>query len=119
PYTTMTALPRQTYYDWDGTTANGFIPEQIPNPNLTWERTREWNLGIDFALFRNRVSGEVNLYDRLSLDLLMERKLAMPTGWASMMDNVGSLSNKGVELQLTTVNIESGDFSWETTFTYA
>lgn len=119
PYLTMTRLDRQTYYDWDGTTANGFIPSSIPNPNLTWERTREWNLGADFSFFRNRVSGEVNVYDRLSLDLLMSRKLPMPTGWAEMMDNVGSVSNKGVEVQLSTVNVEAGDFSWETTFTYA
>lgn len=119
PYLTLTQLDRQTYYDWDGSTANGFIPSSIPNPDLTWERTREWNLGADFSLFRNRVSGEVNVYDRLSLDLLMERKLAVPTGWATMWDNVGSVSNQGVEIQLRTINIETGDFSWETNFTYA
>ncbi|MDT0677584.1 SusC/RagA family TonB-linked outer membrane protein [Autumnicola musiva] len=119
PYTTQFAVSNQTYYDWNGTMANGFRPSAIANKSLTWERTREWNLGVDFGFFNNRISGEINLYDRLSLDLLMSRKLAVPTGWASMMDNVGSVSNKGIELQLRTINIQSRDFSWETNFTFS
>ncbi|WP_200974927.1 TonB-dependent receptor [Echinicola sp. 20G] len=118
-YSTQSSLNRQTYYDWDGTTADGFVPNAIANSNLTWERTREWNFGADFGFLKNRISGEVNVYDRLSLNLLMERKLAMPTGWASMIDNVGSVSNRGVELQLKTVNIERGDFTWETNFIFS
>ncbi|WP_258103926.1 TonB-dependent receptor [Marinoscillum sp. MHG1-6] len=117
-YSTQSSLNRQAYYDWDGSTADGFVPSAISNKDLTWERTREWNLGTDFSLFRSRVSGEVNVYDRLSLDLLMERKLAMPTGWGTMIDNVGSVSNKGVEVQLRTVNIDRDDFSWETNFIF-
>ncbi|MCW0481315.1 TonB-dependent receptor [Gaoshiqia sediminis] len=119
PYTTQSALNRQTYYDWDETTANGFIPNALANSELTWERTREWNLGADFGLFDSRISGEINVYDRLSLDLLMERKLAMPTGWATMMDNVGSVSNKGIELQVRTINVKRKDFTWETNFIFS
>ena len=119
PYSTQSSLNRQTYYDWDGGSANGFVPSKLANKNLTWERTREWNFGADFGFFNSRISGEVNVYDRLSLDLLMERKLAMPSGWATMIDNVGSVSNKGVELQLKTVNIERGDFLWETNFIFS
>lgn len=119
PYTTQFSVSNQTYYDWNGTLANGFRPSAIANKSLTWERTREWNLGVDFGFLNNRISGEVNLYDRLSLNLLMSRKLAVPTGWGSMMDNVGSVSNKGVEVQLNTVNIETPDFSWQTNFTFS
>ncbi|MEP4667735.1 MAG: SusC/RagA family TonB-linked outer membrane protein, partial [Cyclobacteriaceae bacterium] len=119
PYSTQSSLNRQRFYDWDGSTANGFVPSELSNSDLTWERTREWNFGTDFGFFGNRISGELNVYDRLSLDLLMERKLAMPSGWATMIDNVGSVSNKGVELQLKTVNIERGDFTWETNFIYS
>jgi len=119
PYSTQSALNSQKYYDWDGETADGFIPSALANSELTWERTREWNLGTDFVLFDNRVSGEINVYDRLSLDLLMERKLAMPTGWASMIDNVGSVSNKGIEVQLRTINVKTTDFSWETNFIFS
>ncbi|AGA77560.1 SusC/RagA family TonB-linked outer membrane protein [Echinicola vietnamensis] len=118
-YSTQSSLNRQKYYDWDGTTADGFVPSAIANSNLTWERTREWNFGADFGFLKNRISGEVNVYDRMSLNLLMERKLAMPTGWEVMMDNVGSVSNKGVELQVKTVNVETGDFTWETNFIFS
>ena len=119
PYTTQSALNTQRYYDWDGTSADGFIPGALSNSKLTWERTREWNLGADFGLFGNRVSGELNVYDRLSLDLIMPRKLAMPTGWAVMMDNVGSVSNKGLEITLRTINVKTEDFSWETNFVFS
>lgn len=119
PYTTQFTVNTQTYYDWNGQLANGFKPSEIANKDLTWERTREWNLGLDFGLFNDRITGEANAYDRLSLNLLMQRKLAVPTGWASMMDNVGSVSNKGIELQLRTINIQSSNFRWETNFTFA
>lgn len=119
PYVTQFAVNNQTYYDWDGELATGFRPSAIANKDLTWERTREWNLGLDFGFLENRISGELNVYDRLSLNLLMERKLAVPTGWATMMDNVGSVSNKGIEVQLRTINISTSNFSWETNFTFS
>ncbi len=119
PYTTQFAVNQQTYYDWNGAVANGFRPSAIANKDLTWERTREWNLGLDFGFFSNRISGSFNVYDRLSLNLLMSRKLAVPTGWATMEDNVGSVSNRGIELQLRTVNIKTPDFTWETSFTFS
>jgi len=119
PYSTQSALNSQTYYDWDGTSANGFLPGALSNSKLTWERTREWNIGTDFGFFGNRITGEINVYDRLSKDLLMNRKLATPTGWASMIDNVGSVSNKGLEIQLKTVNIEKENFKWETSFIFS
>ncbi|MBN1133134.1 MAG: TonB-dependent receptor [Bacteroidales bacterium] len=119
PYSTQSALSRQVYYDWDGATADGFIPSALANRELTWERTREWNFGIDFGLYGRRISGAIDLYDRLSLDLLMERKLAMPTGWASMIDNVGSVNNRGIEFLLRTINVRTTDFTWETSFIFS
>ncbi|MDN3669326.1 SusC/RagA family TonB-linked outer membrane protein [Echinicola jeungdonensis] len=119
PYSTQFGVNDQTYYDFNGNLANGFKPSSIANKDLTWERTREWNLGVDFGFYNNRITGELNVYDKKSLNLLMERKLAVPTGWASMMDNVGSVSNKGIEIQLNTVNIETGDFTWETSFNFS
>ena len=76
-------------------------------------------LRLSVLTFDSRISGEINVYDRLSLDLLMERKLAMPTGWATMMDNVGSVSNKGIEIQIRTINIKRKDFTWETNFIFS
>ena len=118
-YATQSSLNRQKYYDWDGTIANGFVPSELANTDLTWERTREWNFGTDFGFFGNRVTGEINLYDRLSKGTILSRKLAVPTGWTSMFDNVASISNKGLEVQLKTVNIDKGDFKWETSFIFS
>lgn len=118
PYASQAPLENQTYYDWDGSTADGFIPSRLSNKDLTWEKTREWNLGIDFGFFQNRITGELNVYDRLSRDIIMSRKLPMPTGWDRMLDNIGTVSNKGIELSLTTVNVATQDFEWRTNFMF-
>src|SRR5699024_5735352 len=77
PYVTQFTVNDQTYYDWNGELATGFRPSAIANRDLTWERTREWNLGLNFGFFENRITGEVNIYDKLSQSLLLERKLAV------------------------------------------
>ncbi len=119
PYGTVSYADRQTYYDFAGTTINGFIPSQIANKTLTWETTTEVNFGLDFGFFRNRVAGSVDVYNRLSEDLLMKQRLPLETGWEDMDANVGSVRNKGVEFSLNTVNIDNGDFSWRTSFTFS
>ena len=89
------------------------------NRSLTWEKTREWNAGIDFGFFNNRINGSIDFYDKLSNDLLMERTLTIESGVASMTDNIGSVNNRGVEVSLNTVNIQTEDWSWTTGFTFA
>ncbi|GAB3537636.1 TonB-dependent receptor [Pontibacter brevis] len=119
PYGTQMNLSSPTFYDFGGTLALGYTPNRLPNPNLTWERTREYNLGMDYALLQGRVSGSVDVYDKLSRGVIMDRDVAIENGWVSIKDNVGSVRNKGVELSLTTVNVASGGFSWTTTFNLA
>ncbi len=120
PYSTQ-ALVRTnpSFYSLGGANALGFPPAGIVNSGLTWERTREVNLGFDYDLFQGRVSGTVDLYDKLSRSLLLERDLPIETGWGSVTDNVGTVSNKGIELSLRTVNIQTNDFRWTTTFNFA
>ncbi|MEQ9439254.1 MAG: TonB-dependent receptor [Cyclobacteriaceae bacterium] len=119
PYSTQVLANRQTYYDFGGTIAKGFAPSGIVNPRLGWERTREVNFGIDYDLFMGRISGTIDLYDKLSSNLLLERDLPRETGWGPITDNIGSVSNKGIELSLRTVNVQTNDFTWSTTFTFA
>ncbi len=119
PYTTLALSSRQTYYDFGGTLAKGFAPNGIVNQQLTWEKTREFDFGVDFGLWNGRVSGTFDLYNKRSTALLMTRKLPIETGWGSMIDNVGSVSNKGIEVSLHTVNIQSNKFQWSTTFTFS
>jgi hypothetical protein len=99
--------------------ANGFGPGGIANTRLSWEKTREFNIGVDFGFFGGRISGSVDVYDRLSKELLLGRRLPMETGWTSVTANIGSVSNKGYEVALTTVNIKTKNLSWETSFTFS
>ncbi|MHC1702950.1 MAG: SusC/RagA family TonB-linked outer membrane protein [Tenuifilaceae bacterium] len=107
------------YYNYGATVFSGFAPGNPVNPALTWEKTKESNLGLDFGFFKGRISGTVELYDRLSDGLLMKRKLAVESGVTEMDDNIGSVRNRGIELSLNTVNIQTRNFRWSTNFTFA
>lgn len=110
---------KMLYYNYGATAVSGFAPGNPVNPALTWEKTQESNLGLDFGFFKERISGTVEVYDRLSDGLLMKRKLAVESGVAEMTDNVGSVRNRGIELSLNTVNIQTKDFRWSTNFNFA
>ena len=118
PYSTQASIS-QTLYDWDGNSAIGFAPGAIANRSLGWEKSKEANLGIDFGFFGNRISGSVDIYNRKTEDLILSRALPQHTGFGSITANVGSTSNKGVEVALSTVNIHTGNFSWKTNLTFS
>jgi TonB-linked SusC/RagA family outer membrane protein len=119
PYSSLSVLRNSTFYDYNSTTlSNGFIPSSLGNPELTWERTRETNFGLDFGFFNNRISGSVDVYDRLSDDLLFQQALPLEMGIPIITSNVGSVSNKGLEVALSTKNIQTKNVTWETSFTF-
>ena len=118
PYNTKSYANKIVYYDFNGAAANGFIPSNIANNLLTWEKTREMNVGLDFGFYKNRITGSIDVYDKLSKELLMEQRLPLESGWASMQANVGSVSNKGIEMVLKTINVDTKNFTWETTLTF-
>ncbi len=118
PYSSLSVLKVPTYYDFNGTPANGFTSSSLGNTNLTWEKTREVNLGLDFGFAKNRISGSVDVYDRLSKDLLFQQALPLEIGVPTITSNVGSISNKGIEVALVTKNIQTKNVSWETSFTF-
>lgn len=107
------------WYDFDGSVVSGFAPGRPVNQQITWEKTRELNFGIDFALFKHRISGTLDLYDKLSDGLLMSRALTIESGVPSMTDNIGSVSNKGVEVSLNTINFSRANFEWSTRFIFS
>lgn len=117
PYSTQASLG-QSFYDFGGTFAPGYAPNQLPNKNLTWETTREVNLGLDYGFFNNRVYGSVDLYNRVIDNILMSRLLPPQTGFASITDNIGKLRNKGIEVGLSTINVQKGKFMWKTDFVF-
>ncbi|QHW01181.1 SusC/RagA family TonB-linked outer membrane protein [Spirosoma endbachense] len=108
----------QTYYDFGGTLALGYAPNQLANKDLTWELTKEINLGLDFGLLNNRITGTVDVYNRLIDNILLNRQLPAPSGFSSITDNIGKLRNTGVEIGLSTVNIHAGKFMWKSDFVF-
>ncbi|MGE4586087.1 MAG: TonB-dependent receptor [Mangrovibacterium sp.] len=118
-YQTQTFASNQMYYDFGGTSANGFAPSGIANTLLTWEKTREWNGGLDFGFFSNRLSGSIDIYNKKSKKLLMDRELPIETGWGEVVANVGSVRNKGIELMLHAIILNSKKLTWETSLTFA
>ena len=96
----------------------GLATSQLANPDLKWERTSSTDVGLDFAFLQNRIYVSTDLYYRHTTDLLLPQSLTYDTGFSSYSANVGSLENKGLEIALTTVNMQSdGDgFNWSTNF---
>ncbi len=95
----------------------GLYPGSTGNPDLKWETTFQWNIGIDLGLFNNRVNLVIDYYDKLTDDMLFNLPLPESTAPGSAFVNFGQVSNKGIELGLNTVNIENDNFLWETNFT--
>lgn len=90
-----------------------------PNPTLRWEKTTTVNLGIDFAVLHNRLSGSIDLYNKSTKDLLANRNADPTLGWAQVMLNYGKMYNRGVELSLNSRNIETPDFRWTTALNFS
>jgi len=97
----------------------GVFPTRLENPDLKWETTTEKNLGVDFEILNRRVYGSVEVYDRVVSDLLQEKFINSYNEINKVWANIGSTQSKGVEVTLTTVNIDQPDFKWNTTFTYS
>ncbi|MFC3197119.1 TonB-dependent receptor [Parapedobacter deserti] len=105
-------------YLFGGTAQRGVTIGQIGNPRLTWETTKEWNFGLDLALF-NKVSITAEYYRRQIVDLLFHRQLISYFPVSSLADNIGTTQSKGFELTINSQNLESETFSWTTTGTFS
>ncbi|MGH7460624.1 MAG: TonB-dependent receptor domain-containing protein [Longimicrobiales bacterium] len=91
----------------------GLVPlAQVGNPDLKPERQREWEAGFDVSFLDKRIGASFSYYDKYTKDLLLERPFVPSAGYGTILDNVGEMSNKGVELELSTVNFNSERFGW-------
>jgi TonB-linked SusC/RagA family outer membrane protein len=99
-----------------GGTGTVIATDSPGNPDLQWEKTSEFNFGLAFGLFNNRITLDADAYYKKTKALLLNAPLPESSGFSSVYKNIGSLENKGIELTLNTVNIQSHDFSWNTTF---
>lgn len=118
-YRTLDRLNSNVKYIWgdagQAVTAAYLAGDGIGNPNLRWETTYSANLGVDFQLFKNRLSGSIDAYLNNTKDLLMTRTVPIMNGYRTIMDNIGQTQNKGLEITLNSVNVKGRDFSWNST----
>ncbi|WP_083580598.1 TonB-dependent receptor [Bacteroides ilei] len=117
-YATLGGLSKSVYA-FGNTPVYGYYPSAIENRDLTWEKTATWNLGLDFAILNNRVSGTLDLYTSQTSDLLLPSLLPNSTGFTSVMQNVGKVDNKGIEATLNTIWFQSQKFTWTTDWTFS
>lgn len=89
--------------------------DNMPNPDLKWEKTAQWDLGFELGLFNNRLNFDISYYHKYTSDLLLERPVPESTGYSSIMDNIGSVSNRGLDILVTAHPIETHDFQWTST----
>ncbi len=107
-------------YIFDGTTLGGFAPSaQLANPNLKWETTTTFNVGVDFGLFNNFLTGTVEYYKANTTDFLLNRFVPSITGYSNIRFNIGEVQNKGFEVMLNTNIIRKEDFQWSVGLTYS
>ena len=103
----------------DGKTLTAIYANTLGNGDLEWETTKSANIGLDFGFLRSRIVGNLEFYKSNTSGLLLERTLPKITGYSNVVENIGKTQNLGVEATLTTRNIVTKDFTWETSFVFA
>jgi len=105
-----------TFYPFDSQRYIAYIPSDMQNESLKWETTEQTNIGIDVGFFSDRFNITVDLYNKMTRDLLLQADLASSCGYSSAMMNVGELQNRGIEILLETTNIKNKNFLWTSSF---
>lgn len=118
-YDTVVGVESSSFYPFGGIYYDGFYPKGIVDRDIRWESSHEFNVGLDFGFLNNRITGSLEWYTKKSFDLLYKVDLPLESGGESMVTNVGSVRNSGVEFALTTTNIDTKDWTWTTTFNIA
>ena len=116
---TIWTLGGDYFYD-EGTWKQGLNVASNPNPDLQWEKSAEINLGLDWAVLGNRLSGTIDLYNKKTTGMLWEFTVPTPPNlYPRTLANVGEMQNKGIEIAISGTPVETGDFTWKTTATFA
>ena len=105
-------------YVFGPTTSVAVYPSTLGNASLAWEKTASLNVGVDFGFFDRRISGSIDLYKSKTSDVLVSRALPPTTGYPSVWTNIGAIDNKGIELEINSINL-TGQLGWETNFVFS
>lgn len=120
PYGTAGVLG-QSVYAYGETSALGFGLSEIANPNLGWEISKTIDIGLDYGLLNNRISGSIDWFDTNTSDILLQSALPPTSGYAFILENVGSTHTSGIEFNVNAaiVNSDDGGFTWDLGFNIA
>ncbi len=118
-YANLSTLDKIYYSDGNGSALLGMAEWTSGNSRLKWETTWQYDAGIDVTLWKGRVDMVFDTYYKDTRDMLFMATIPSQTGFTSQWQNIGNVSNRGIELSLNTVNVKDGDFIWESSLTFA
>ncbi|CAL1520368.1 TonB-dependent receptor [Chitinophaga sp. MM2321] len=118
PYKSLATLAANTNYAavLGGAKVQGVGTNRLANPDLKWEKTAQYDFGVEVGLLNNRINLEADLYYRKTTDMLLDAPVPSTSGYTTITRNIGSMENKGVELSINALVINKQDFSWNSTF---
>ncbi|HPT11343.1 MAG TPA: SusC/RagA family TonB-linked outer membrane protein [Bacteroidales bacterium] len=120
PYKSLASLDYMEPFLYDGKYINTLESDQNANPNLRWEKKLEYNLGLDFSVFNDRINGSLDFYQRDTRDGIYNYKVPSPPNqYSYMLANVCKIRNRGLEVMINAVPVKTSDFSWNTSVTYS
>jgi TonB-linked SusC/RagA family outer membrane protein len=108
-----------TRFPFNGVSTIGVQPSVLGNADLHWETTVGTNVGIDFSVLKNRITGTVDAYSTHTYGLELQESLPAITGYNNVYSNIGKVANKGIDVSITTHNIQNSSFRWETSLVYS
>jgi len=106
-------------YSFGGTLYTGLAPTRLANPDLKWEKTNQYNVGLDLSLLDRRINFVFDVYYKKTKDLLINVPVPLSSGYATVLQNIGGVENKGFEVGLTTENIKTKNFAWNSNIVFS
>ena len=106
-------------YSFGGTLYTGLAPTRLANPDLKWEKTNQYNVGLDLSLLDRKINFVFDVYYKKTNDLLISVPVPLTSGYASVLQNIGGVENKGIEIGLTTENLKTENFSWNSNIVFS
>ncbi|AOW09328.1 SusC/RagA family TonB-linked outer membrane protein [Flavobacterium gilvum] len=106
-------------YSFGGAIQTGLAPTRLANPDLKWEKTTQYNIGLDLALFDRKINFVFDAYLKKTNDLLINVPVPLTSGFSTVLQNIGGVENKGIEIGLTTENIKTENFFWNSNFVFS
>ena len=115
-YLSRISLPSSLGYSYNNQPVDASILTALGNPNLKWETTDQFDIGLDLGLFEQRISLETDIYRKITSNLLLDAAVPGSIGFSTALKNIGKVQNQGIEFTLNTVNIKGGKLNWNTNF---